>query len=57
MPDRRDAELLRHIRRYCQQVDTAHRDFNVSRERFSESTTYQNAVCMCILKIGNKNIP
>ena len=52
MPDNRDAEILRHILRYCDQVDTAHADFGSSRKRFGESTTYQNAVCMCILQIG-----
>ena len=52
MPDKRDIEILRHILRYCDQVEMAHADFGASRERFNSSTTYQNAVCMCILQIG-----
>ena len=52
MSGNRDAELLRHILRYCCQIETAHADFGASRERFNDSTTYQNAVCMCILQIG-----
>ena len=52
MSGNRDAEILRHILRYCCQIETAHVDFGASRERFNNSTTYQNAVCMCILQIG-----
>lgn len=48
----RDGDILAHILRYCNQVETAHEDFGHSKERFAESTTYQNAVCMCVLQIG-----
>ena len=50
--ENRDRDILEHIHRYCEQIETAHRDFDHSRERFDESTTYQNAVSMCILQIG-----
>ena len=50
-PDR-DAELVRHILRYCRQIDAAHADFDRSQARFAQSTTYQNAISMCILQIG-----
>ena len=46
MRENRDTDILLHIERYCEQVETAHRDFDCSRERFQTSTTYQNAVCM-----------
>ena len=52
MRNNRDADILEHILRYCGQIETAHADFGASRERFGASTTYQNAVCMCILQIG-----
>ena len=52
MPVSRDQERIEHVLRYCGQLETAHRDFGCSKERFYESTTYQNAVCMCILQIG-----
>lgn len=53
MPIReRDRDILEHMLRYCEQVDTANDDFAHSRERFYSSTTYQNAVSMCILQIG-----
>ncbi len=48
----RDRDIVEHILRYCNQVETAHQDFGHSKDRFEESTTYQNAVSMCILQIG-----
>lgn len=48
----RDRDIIEHILRYCNQVETAHQDFGHSKDRFAESTTYQNAVSMCILQIG-----
>jgi len=48
----RDRDIIEHILRYCNQVQTAHHDFGRSKEKFVESTTYQNAVSMCILQIG-----
>ena len=48
----RDRDIIGHILRYCHQVETAHQDFDHSQERFARSTTYQNAVSMCILQIG-----
>ncbi len=50
--DNRDRDIIEHILRYCEQIETAHFDFDQSRQRFDESTTYQNAICMCILQIG-----
>ena len=50
--DNRDRDIIEHILRYCEQIEAAHTDFDGSRERFDESTTYQNAVSMCILQIG-----
>ena len=48
----RDRDIMEHILRYCNQVTIAHQDFGLSKERFEESTTYQNAISMCILQIG-----
>lgn len=50
--ENRDQDIVKHILRYCDQIETAHEDFGHSREKFDESTTYQNAVSMCILQIG-----
>ena len=48
----RDRTVIEHILRYCNQIDVAHADFGRSKERFMQSTTYQNAVSLCILQIG-----
>ena len=48
----RDKDIVEHIMRYCNQVETAHQDFGRSKDKFAESTTYQNAISMCILQIG-----
>ena len=48
----RDRDIVEHILRYCNQVETAHQDFGHSKDRFVKSSTYQNAVSMCILQIG-----
>lgn len=51
-PEDRDLNIISQILRFCAQVDQAHEDFGFSRLRFDESTTYQNAISMCILQIG-----
>lgn len=48
----RNRDIVEHILRYCNQIETAHADFGKSKDRFIKSTTYQNAVSMCILQIG-----
>lgn len=48
----RDRSIIRHIRDYCVEVETAHADFQHSKEKFMSSTTYRNAVTMPILQIG-----
>ncbi len=50
--DARDRDILKHILRYCEQTDEAHAVFAHSREQFAESSVYRNAVCMCVLQIG-----
>ena len=52
MQGNRDEAVVERILRYCQQTTAAHQDFGCSKERFLQSTTYQNAVCMCVLQIG-----
>ena len=48
----RDHSIVEHILRYCEQIATAHEDFGRSENTCRSSTTYQNAVSMCILQIG-----
>ena len=45
----RDRNIVRHILKYCDEVNTAHEDFDCSREKFMSSSTYRNAITMPIL--------
>ena len=38
----RDRNIVRHILKYCDEVNTAHEDFDCSREKFMSSSTYRN---------------
>ena len=48
----RDRNIISHMLKYCDEVETAHDDFSHSKERFMNSSTYRNAVTMPILQIG-----
>lgn len=48
----RDRNIVRHILKYCDEVNTAHEDFDCSREKFMSSSTYRNAITMPIPQIG-----
>ena len=47
-----DRNIIRHMLKYCDEVETAHDDFSHSKEKFMNSSTYRNAVTMPILQIG-----
>lgn len=48
----RDLNCIEHMLRYCEQIEEALDEISRSKERFLASHTYQNAVAMCILQIG-----
>ena len=48
----RDRNIIHHMLKYCDEVETAHDDFSHSKEKFMNSSTYRNAVTMPILQIG-----
>ena len=48
----RDRNIISHMLKYCDEVETAHDDFSHSKEKFMNSSTYRNAVTMPILQIG-----
>jgi len=52
----RDRDIIEHILMYINQIGTAHDDFGASKQRFIESTTYQNAISMCILQRSTREI-
>lgn len=48
----RDSGIIEGILAYCREIETTHDEFDRSKERFAASKTYQNAIAMCILQIG-----
>ena len=48
----RDLEILRHIVRYCGEVEETVKIFGKSEEAFSGSFVFRNAVSMPIMQIG-----
>ena len=48
----RGRNIISHMLKYCDEVETAHDDFSHSKEKFMNSSTYRNAVTMPILQIG-----
>ena len=48
----RDRNIIRHILGYCDDIATTHAEFGCSKEKFLTTRTYQNAIGMCILQIG-----
>jgi uncharacterized protein with HEPN domain len=48
----KDLDILRRIIKYCEQIKETSGEFANSKEKFDESATFRNAVCLCILQIG-----
>ena len=48
----KDLDILRHILMYCKQIKETSNEFDNDKKRFKESVTFRNAVCLCILQIG-----
>ena len=53
----RDRNVLSHILAYCNDIAVTHSEFGNSKERFIRTRTYQNAIGMCILQIGELVAP
>lgn len=48
----RDQNCIEHMLRYCEQIRESLDEIERNKERFLSSHTYQNALAMCILQIG-----
>ncbi len=48
----RDCSILKHIIRYCDEIDATATRFGNSYEIFSTDSAYRNACALCILQIG-----
>lgn len=52
MKHNKDAQLLEHIIRYCDEIDLALEDYGRSRGRFEHSPVFRNACSMPLSQIG-----
>lgn len=54
----RDISIIEKIYRYCMEIEEAHESFQRSYEKFLASSLYKNAVCLCLMQIGelSKNL-
>lgn len=50
-PDR-DINRIEKILDYCNQIDEANTAFNMSYDEFKVNSIYRNAVCLCLMQIG-----
>ena len=48
----KDEQILQHIIKYCNQIDTTVKELNVTKNKFEENFIFQNALSMPILQIG-----
>jgi len=48
----RDMAVLKHIVRYCDEIEEAKTVFGDSLEMMKENNVYKNAAAMCIIQIG-----
>lgn len=48
----RDQEIIEKITRYCKEIDEAHAAFHISYDAFVSNSVYRNAVCLCLMQIG-----
>jgi len=47
-----DSSILKYILKYCMQINETSAEFDNSKDRFDESATFRNAICLCLLQIG-----
>ena len=52
----KDLSVLHHILDYCGQIQETMGEYNSSKERFLKNATFHNAVCLCLLQIGELSI-
>lgn len=48
----KDEQVLQHIIRYCDQIDTTIKVYKVTKEKFHDNFVLQNAISMPLLQIG-----
>lgn len=52
----RDTAIIEKVLDYCTQISDTHEKFNDSYDQFSSDFIYRNAICLCLLQIGELSI-
>ena len=52
MKDNRDKDVLKHIVKYCEEIEHTTRVMGNNFADFDHNSIYQNAIALCILQIG-----
>lgn len=52
MKDNRDSDVLKHIVKYCEEIEHTMRVMGNDFVDFDNNSIYQNAIALCILQIG-----
>jgi len=47
-----DSGILGYILKYCKQIKETSAEFDNSKDKFDNSATFRNAICLCLLQIG-----
>ena len=50
--NRRDRDIIEKISQYCIEIGDAHTTFQKSYDAFVTKSVYRNAVCLCLMQIG-----
>lgn len=50
--EKRDLAILEKIDCYCAEIQEAHAAFDKNYDAFLKSSIYRNAVCLCLMQIG-----
>lgn len=48
----RDLTIVEKMMQYCSEIEEAHDTFEYSYDSFQNNSLYKNAVCLCIMQIG-----
>ena len=48
----KDLDIIRHILDYCEQINETSEEFDNDKNKFDKSATFRNAICLCILQLG-----
>ena len=48
----RDASILKHIVKYCLEINNELNEISCEKEQYCQNTVYRNSLALCVLQIG-----